>query len=63
MVEGQKLEDEASVHVGAPAPRIELLPAAGVVMGGLPQQLLLRAVDGWGRALFLCSGLKQHCIE
>ncbi len=50
-VEGQQLESKASVHVGAPAPRVELLPAGGVVVGGLPQKLMLRARDGWGRPI------------
>ncbi|MBW2459141.1 MAG: hypothetical protein JRI68_31880 [Deltaproteobacteria bacterium] len=50
-VEGQTLESKTSVHVGAPAPTVELLPAGGVVMGGLSQQLLLRARDGWGRPI------------
>ncbi|RLB64268.1 MAG: hypothetical protein DRI90_04995, partial [Deltaproteobacteria bacterium] len=51
MVAGQALEATTSVHVGAPAPTVKLLPTAGVVVGGLEQQLLLRAQDGWGRPI------------
>jgi len=50
-VEGRELEAKTSVHVGAPAPTVEVLPAAGTVMGGIRQQLLLRARDGWGRPI------------